>query len=154
MITVTAEVRHYGNRLMLLARGLTALTGGAEVIVSGAANRMKAANLRAMGRDPMAVPPPIAQAARDDIRRAIMSADVSRISRVLLRAAQSIRDFLKRRITTGRLGTNTPGGKRIKRDLVLRGLATAAYGVPPPFGVCTGRLVNSIQARRRAPSGR
>jgi hypothetical protein len=148
---ITAEITARTDHLRLVARGLASITTAAEVFINGAFNREKAANLKAMGHDPMELLPPVRAAARDLIFKAIRSGWETRTSRFvagMTRAAEYVRDALKRRIIGGRLGLNTAGGRRIKMAAVELGEATAAYGFPPPFGIYTGKMLNSIQVRK------
>ncbi len=148
---ITAEVTARTDRIRAVARGLASITTAAEVFVNGAANRAKVANLRQMNHDPMQLMPPVRAAARDLLFKAIRSGWETKTSRFvtgLTRAAEFIRDALKNRITGGRLGINSAGGRRIKMAAVELGEATGEYGFPPPFGIFTGKMVRSIQVRK------
>lgn len=148
---IVVDVKHRPGKLTAIARGLSKPFGVGEVYVNGVLNRQKAADLAARGHDPLAVPRgnAVAKAARAAIRRAIVTGEAAAVRRALLGAAQAIALWLRRRIMTGGLGHNSPATEQIKRDLVRRGLATRAYGVPPPYGVQTGKLVKNILARWR-----
>jgi len=69
------------------------------------------------------------------------------LGRELQAVAAMVVAALKGRIASGKLGRNPAGYARAKAKAVTEGKATGKYGVPPPFGVRSGRFIDSIKAR-------
>jgi hypothetical protein len=150
-MTVAVEMRYTpGTRLTTLIKSMGTKFGRGEVFVRGAFNLQKARWLAARGHDPLKVPPrcPAVEEARAIIRRAPWG-DPLKVQSALARAAKVIAAWLRNRIATGGLGTNTIATQKHKIYLVRIGLATARHGVPPPYGEQTGHMLDAIQGHWR-----
>ncbi len=150
-MTVAVDVRYTpGTRLTALIKSMGTQFGRGEVFVRGAFNGQKARWLTARGHDPIKVPPhcPAVVEARAIIRKASWG-DPLKVQAALAKAAKVIALWLRHRIATGGLGTNTTATQKKKIYLVRIGLATARHGVPPPYGEQTGHLHDAIQGHWR-----
>ena len=150
-MTVAVEIRHTpGTRLTALIKSMGTQFGRGEVFVRGAFNQQKAKWLTGRGHDPLKVPPgcPAVVEARAIIRRAPWG-DHLKVEAALARAAKAIAAWLRNRIATGGLGTNTIATQKKKIYLVGIGRATARHGVPPPYGEQTGHMLDAIQGHWR-----
>lgn len=152
-MAVAVEIKRHPGKLSLYASGRTPDFGVGEVYIDGAFNRQKAAWLNGRGTDPMFVPDNIKRLAREYIKVGIRSMNEQTGRRTTTAAAQMIAKWIRERITTGGLGTNARSTVMHKIWLCSVGLATTQYGVPPPYGVQTGRMVHSIKGRWRAGRG-
>ena len=157
MTAIKVDIRRRDGTLSILARGRSAEFGVAEVYLHGRENMEKADNLTARGTPPLVAPPEVLRMAREfarvGVRAWIKTGTTDAARRTLLAGAQYVAKWLRDRITSGLLGRNTPAGREIKSWLVDQGRATARYGDPPPYGVCTGHMVHSIKARWRPAAG-
>lgn len=149
MVAVSVQVRRRGFKVRSLIKALDGFNAVGEVFIRGAFNNYKAGELKRRGHDPFAVPRPVAFQGRKVIKKAILTGDRRRMEIAVLKAARLVRDALKHRITTGGLGMNAPKYRTWKYHEAIAGRATRSYGMPPPYGVLTGRMVRAFQARLR-----
>ena len=69
-------------------------------------------------------------------------------------AARRVYRMAYRRLTLGHAGQNTPRRAAAKAGYAKGGTATAAFGIPPPYGIDTGRMVRGLKPRWAMPGGR
>lgn len=115
--------------------------------------------LRAKGHDPFKYPTAdwmaVQQGIDSEVAGAIAIAyhtkrpQTDRVRRAIIGAAMDLAELARDRITSGQLGENTKKSARRKAILANMGIATRRYGSPPPYGVLTGRFVESIRWRWR-----
>jgi hypothetical protein len=130
--------------------------------------------LASQGHDPYEYPPEdtefAAKSVEEEIGEAIEDAyrtgrsQKQRIIRVLTAAAAHLEEAAREQIATGKLGTNTAGwrsakARRAQRDPSPRRQSvvpvTTEYGIPPPYGVYSGRFIKGIRSThfaKRPPS--
>ena len=150
-MTVAVEMRYTpGTRLTALIKSMGTKFGRGEVFVHGAFNQQKARWLTGREHDPLKVPAhcPAVVEARAIIRKAPWG-DPLKVQAALAKGAKVIAKWLRDRIATGGLGTNTLSTQRKKIWLVRIGRATSRHGVPPPYGEQTGHMLDGIQGHWR-----
>ena len=122
--------------------------------------------LRWRGHDPFQLPPAesarIGQFVTSEINDAMDRVKRSgrpekdAVRRALIAGAMEAKDLVVAQIAEGRLGTKKLGGGRRRawqmsrlRALAAAGRLDATWGIPPPYGVWTGRFVRGIRWRWR-----
>jgi len=116
-------------------------------------------HLRTKGKEPFAVTTKAGAAAfavmDTEIKSAVTRAYETGTAQVhgakngIIHAAQSLRDGVKENVRSGGLGNNTSQYKNRKVWYQRQGRVGSKYGSPPPYGVLTGRWLESIEARWR-----
>lgn len=150
---IRVDIKRHPGKLSMLARGKAAEVGVSEVYVHGVDNVRKVQWLRDRGHDPLEVPDEVKRMARELAKVGVRSLDDEKAKRTLTAAAQYTAKWLRDRIISGLLGTMKLSTIERKLWLIDHGRATAAYGRPGPYGICTGHLVRSILARWRPGRG-
>jgi hypothetical protein len=98
-------------------------------------------------QSPMSVPPSQRRWITEYIAAAIRKGGARHVSKAIRDSVFLLRDWLKSRLTSGRLGVQSPVTAKIKRWLIDHGRISRRYGYPPPLGIRTGNLLRSIQAK-------
>lgn len=97
---------------------------------------------------------------QDSIYKAIEKAEKTsqsqkrRTRRIVTETARRYSILAVTQIRTGQLGKNQGRYRAVKAGMVRGGIATSKYGVPPPYGVLTGRFIKGIRHRWRLGRGR
>lgn len=79
------------------------------------------------------------------------SQKTTELERRIRRGTQRLVMETKSRIRNGKIGSHPRAYKNRKVSLVMRGRGTVRYGMPPPYGVLTGRFMDGIRWRMRRP---
>jgi hypothetical protein len=120
-----------------------------------AVHSMHIANImRKNGRDPFRYTPAALQEVNgflaEELGEAMFDAMMTgrpqndRVKRTLVAAAIHLSESASDEIKAGRLGKNTRGVKGRKTRMVKAGKISGRYGTPPPYGINTGRFIESF----------
>jgi len=150
-VGVTFKIRRRGGRIKTIAEGLGALDNIGEVYLENPRLQMaKIRRIREYGHtDPMSLPRHITKWAREYIALAIKRGGKQQVRKAIRESTELIRDWLKTRLTSGRLGTQSAVTAKIKRWLIDHGRISRRYGYPPPLGIRSGNFLASIKSRMR-----
>lgn len=137
------------RRFKRTAENLGALeTFGGEIYVANPRRHgVKVWHMQRLGNDPLDVPKGLANSMRRAMKWAILHGTQKQVQRELKKQAEFVADFLKKRISDGRLGRMKASTIRSKVSAAARGKASRRFGTPGPYGFLTGGFYNAIKVR-------
>jgi len=151
------STRYTGTRFRMVAEGLGAAHDVAVVYLDQPRiQAQKIDTITGAGHiSPMSVPRSKRRWITEYMRLAILHGGARHVSKAMRDSSTLLRDWLKTRLITGRLGTQSPVTRKIKCWLIDHGRISGRYGYPPPLGIRSGNLLHSIRARmeRRSRGG-
>ena len=145
------NIRRRGGRIKAVAEGLGSLNNMGEIYLENPRWQLaKIRRIREYGHtDPMSVPPHVSRWIRDYVKAAILKGGKRQVMKAIREATELLRDWLKTRLTSGRLGRQSAVTRKIKMWLIERGRISTRYGSPPPLGIRRGNLLRSIKMRMK-----
>ena len=145
---VRVDIKTRPGKLTMLAQWKTTNLVG-EVYIRGPENVKHAEYMAARGKDPLEVPRIVRDAQRNTIRTGVLSFDPAKERSAFERAAKFTATWLRNRIATGGLNPMRPATIKRKIWAIRRGLASARFGTPGPYGFARGNLYFNINGRVR-----
>jgi hypothetical protein len=159
---IAVSITKKPGALTMLADGWAEKLGRGEIFVRGALNKEKADFMEEVGHDIFQLPEEVRVLAVNTFRLGLRTFNVADGRRLLHAAAKVVAKWLQMRITSGQLGEQSwvtakikmwlithPKSSKRKGVVTTRERCTVAYGLPPPLGIRTGKMVASISTRWR-----
>ena len=149
------STRYTGTRFRMVAEGLGAAHNIAIVYLLNP--RWQAVKIRRIQQyghqSPFSVPPHVRRWITSYVKLAIVHGGARHVSRAMRDSGILLRNWLQTRLTSGRLGTQSPVTRKIKLWLIDHGRISSRYGRPPPLGIRSGNFLRSIQTRMARRDG-